>query len=74
MPKCTICGKEVDGIGPLDVPYHVECVMVRCGQIRRFEGAYQLESALAHALLPAARMLTRLTRPPQAYHPRTPTP
>jgi hypothetical protein len=26
-PKCTVCGKEVTDIGPLDVPYHVECVM-----------------------------------------------
>ena len=27
MPKCTVCGGEVTDIGPLDVPYHVECVM-----------------------------------------------
>jgi hypothetical protein len=27
VPKCTVCGKEVTDIGPLDVPYHVECVM-----------------------------------------------
>ena len=26
-PKCTICGKEVEGIGELDIPYHVECVL-----------------------------------------------
>ncbi len=26
-PKCIICGEEVEGIGELDIPYHVECVL-----------------------------------------------
>lgn len=26
-PKCLICGQEVQGIGELDVPYHIECVL-----------------------------------------------
>jgi hypothetical protein len=26
-PKCLICGEVVDGIGELDVPYHVECML-----------------------------------------------
>jgi hypothetical protein len=24
-PKCLICGKPVEDIDPLDVPFHVEC-------------------------------------------------
>ena len=26
-PKCTVCGKPVEDIGPLDVPYHIERVV-----------------------------------------------
>ena len=26
-PKCLICGELVEDIGPLDVPFHVECAV-----------------------------------------------
>ncbi len=32
--KCLICGKLVEDIGDLDVPYHVECVLRRLEQSR----------------------------------------
>ena len=35
MPKCTVCGGEVTDIGPLDVPYHVECVMAAWDRVLR---------------------------------------
>jgi hypothetical protein len=35
MPKCTVCGGEVTDIGPLDVPYHIECVMAAWDRVLR---------------------------------------
>ena len=26
-PKCLICGEPVEDIGPLDIPFHVECAV-----------------------------------------------
>ena len=26
-PRCLLCGKPVEDIGPLDVPFHVECAV-----------------------------------------------
>jgi hypothetical protein len=55
MPNCTVCAKEVKDIGPLDVPYHVECVMttwdraVRASETRRAEDSPEL------GLLPTVR-------------------
>ncbi len=43
MPKCTVCGEEVTDIGPLDVPYHVECVMVAWDRALNPLGPMQVE-------------------------------
>ncbi len=26
--RCLLCGEEVPGLGTMDVPYHVECVLM----------------------------------------------
>jgi hypothetical protein len=54
MPKCTVCGKDVADIGPLDVPYHVECVMAAWDRALRSPGTRQAECSPHLAQVPAA--------------------
>ena len=55
MPKCTVCAKDVEGIGPLDVPYHVECVIAVWDRAIRSPGTYRVErSAEPSVLTPVA--------------------
>jgi hypothetical protein len=50
--KCTVCGKEVTDIGPLDVPYHVECVMAAWDRVLRPPVACQAACSPELTLLP----------------------
>ena len=51
MPKCTVCGKDVVDIGPLDVPYHVECVMAAWDRALRTTGKQRAEPPTAKLVL-----------------------
>ena len=73
MPKCTVCGEEVTDIGPLDVPYHVECVMVAWHRALNPLGPMQVQAECDRDLVLVPVLRTPSGGSPNGRSMRSPT-